>query len=223
MVGADCDARRHEPVGICHVGGAITAEVEAAEDSAGGDAVGAEGAGHAGACHDGGIRALLEEGVDEHGLGGGFVKGFAHDAVSAEDGGRICGVDAGGEVVEGDVGVDFVQALSQGLGFEAAEVGGVVLLPVEVAELDAVEIDQEELTHAGACERHGDVGPQAAQPGDGDSRRAQLVVHGAGVPLDQCLFKFFCCWYHLLNLLRQSSQSRACRRHAAVWCHRRLC
>ena len=59
----------------------------------------------------------------------------------------------------------------------------VVALPVQVAGLDDVKIDQTQMTHPDSCKHDCNIGTQSPQPGDGHTTLFQLFDVFPGVCL----------------------------------------
>ena len=81
MAGTDGDARGHEAAARLSIPRLVAADIEMASDFFCFDGVAVAVAGHAGSGDDVFIGTLLQDGVDEHGLGIGIVEGFANDLV----------------------------------------------------------------------------------------------------------------------------------------------
>ncbi len=109
-----------------------------------------------------------EDGFDEHLLGVGLVETFGDNIGIGEDAGDVGGgeFEVMGDDVEG--WIHAFEVFGGGVGFGAAELVGEIVLAVEVAWLDGVEIGDNERADAGAGKCGGDGRAEAPEAGDAD-------------------------------------------------------
>ena len=76
------------------------------------------------------------------------------------------------------------------LGFVLTKMGDKIILPVEIARLDNVEICEHELTDTGTREHSGDIGAKSAETGDADAGAAHGFVHFWRMPRRHHVFQY---------------------------------
>ncbi len=120
MAGADGDSWGHEAAaGLC-VPRLVAADIEMARDFFCFDGVAVAVAGHAGSGDDVFIGTLLQDGMDEHGLGIGIVEGFTDDLVVFQDSRYVVFRKADEVRADVDEGIDVGNLPGQGIGLALA-------------------------------------------------------------------------------------------------------
>lgn len=82
----------------------------------------------------------------------------------------------GGVDGHGDVGGGGGQDVPQGLCFGTPQLGGEILLSVEVGQVHPVKVDEMEPAHSGPGQTEGQVGAQSAQSADGHGGGGEALL-----------------------------------------------
>ena len=174
--GAEHHPGGQEPTTRGELAGPVAAEVETGGDAAGADLIGRAQARHAGGGHHILGGEALQHGVDQKGLVLRGVEGLADDPAVRQEGVQVVLSHPGGVDGHGDVGGGGGQDVPQGLCFGTPQLGGEILLSVEVGQVHPVKVDEMEPAHSGPGQTEGQVGAQSAQSADGHGGGGEALL-----------------------------------------------